>query len=80
MTCRGVMQTVPKCFISLILSYKVRKKIALLRCTANQAGTGLKLHFQTKHPDWAKLAAIDNKNGYGTAELKCIQFGSVSYH
>ena len=36
------------CFISLILSYKVRKKIDLLRCTANQVGTGRKLRFRPK--------------------------------
>ena len=33
----------------------------MLRYTANQSGTGHKLHFQPKHPAWAKLAAIDNK-------------------
>ena len=56
------MQTVHKCFISLILSYKVRKKTDLLRCNTNQAGTGHKLHFQPKIPGRAKLAAINNKN------------------
>ena len=63
------MQTVRKYFISLILSYKVRKNTALLCCTANQAGTGHKLHFQPKHPARTKLAAINNKNGYGTDEV-----------
>ena len=53
--------------------------MALLRCTANQAGTGHKLHFQPKHPVRAKLAAINNKNGCGTAEVGCRQFGSVLY-
>ena len=74
------MQTVRKYFISLILIYKVRKKTALLRCTANQVGTGHKLHFQPKRPVRAKLAAINHKNGCGTAEVWCRQFGSVSYH
>ena len=44
-----------KYFISLILSYKVSKKTALLRCTANQAGTDHKLNFQPKiqlGPNW----------------------------
>ena len=44
------MMTVRQYFISLILPYKVRKKTALLRCTANQAGTGNMLHFQPKNP------------------------------
>ena len=74
------MQTVWKYFVSLVLSYKVRKKTAVLRCTANQVGTGHKLHFQPKHPARAKLAAINNKNGCGTAEVLCRNFRSVSYH
>ena len=56
----GVMHTVRQYFISLILSYKVRKNTALLRCTANQVGKGHKLHFQPKNPAWTKLAAINN--------------------
>ena len=40
------MQTVQKYFISFIIIFKVRKNTALLRCTANQVGTGHKLHFQ----------------------------------
>ena len=56
------------------------KKTALIRCTANQAGTGHKLHFQPKNPARAKLAAINNKNGCGTAEVWCRQLGSVSCH
>ena len=63
------MQTVRKCFIPLIISYKVRKKIDYLCCTANQAGTGHKFHFQPKNPARAKLAAINNKNDRGTAEV-----------
>ena len=74
------MQKFKKSFISLILSYRVRKKTALLRCTANQAGTGHKLHFQPKHPAWSKLAAINNKNGRGTAEMWCRELGRVSFH
>ena len=46
-----------------------KKNTALLRCTANQDGTGHKLHFQPKNPAWAKLAAINNKNCRGTAEV-----------
>ena len=65
----GVMQTVRKCFISLIITYKVSKTTYLLRCTANQVGTGRKLHFHPKHPARAKLAAINNKNVCGTAEV-----------
>ena len=45
------------------------KKTALIRCTANQADTGHKLDFQPKNPVKAKLAAINNKNGYGMAEV-----------
>ena len=63
------MQTFRKYFISLILSYKVRKNTYLLHCTVNQAGTGHKLHFQPKHPAWDKLAAINNINGCGAAEV-----------
>ena len=65
----GILQTVRKCFISLILSYKVRKKTSLLCCTATQVGTGKNFHFQPKNPARAKLAAINNKNGCGTAEV-----------
>ena len=67
-------------FISFILSYKVRKTTTLLRYNTNQSGTGHKLHFQPKNPAWAKLAAINNKNGCGTAEVWCRQFGSISYN
>ena len=74
------MQTVRKMFISLILSYNVRKKKTLLNCTTNQVSTGHKLHFKPKYPARAKLAAINNKNGCGTAEVCWRQFGSVSYH
>ena len=63
------MQTVKKCFISFILTYKVRKKTALLRCTANKVGTDHKLYFQPKNPARAKLAAINNRNGCGTVEV-----------
>ena len=69
-----------QCFISLILIYRVRKNTAFLRCIANQFGTGHKLHFQPKNPARAKLAAINNKNGCGTAEVWCRHFGSVSYN
>ena len=74
------MQTVRKYLISLILSYKVMKKTAFICCNANQAGTGHKLNFQTKNPARAKLAAINNKNGCGMAEVWCRQLRSVSYH
>ena len=76
----GVMEKVWKCCISFILTYKVRKNTALLCCTVNQVGTGHKLHFQPKHPSWAILAAINNKNGCGTAEIWIRQFKSISYH
>ena len=56
-------------FISLIISYKVRKKKALLCCTANQAGIGHKLRFQPKNPARANLAAINNYNGCDRAEV-----------
>ena len=58
-----------KYLISLILSYEARIKTALLRCTANQSGIGHNLHFQPKNLAWAKLAAINNKNGCGRAEV-----------
>ena len=45
------------------------KETCLICCTANQIGTGHKLHFQPKNPDKAKLVAINNKNGCGTAEV-----------
>ena len=37
-------------------------------------------HWWYKHPAWAKLAAINNKTGCGTAEVWCRQFRSVSWH
>ena len=75
MACAGLVgRNFRKYFISLILSYKVRKNTSLLHCTANQVGTGQKLHFQPKNPAWAKLAAIINKNGCGTAEVWWRQF------
>ena len=45
------------------------KNTAMHPCTANQFGTGLKLHFQPKHPAWAKLDTINNKNGCSMAEV-----------
>ena len=69
----------PYMLVSMIW-YKVRKKTAVLCCTANQDGTGHKLHFQPKHPAWAKLAAIRNKNGCGTAEVWFRHFGVISYN
>ena len=45
------------------------KKTDMFRCTPNQAGTGHKLHFRPKNAAKTKLAAIDNKNGCGTAEV-----------
>ena len=45
------------------------KKTALLRCTANQAGTGRKLRFQPKNSARAKLAAIINKTA--VSWLRC---------
>ena len=53
----------------MIVTFKVRKKTDLLRCTANQAGIGNKLNFQPKNPARAKLAAVNNKNDCGTAEV-----------
>ena len=41
---------------------------ALLCRTANQAGQAISFLFQPKHPARAKLPAINNKNGCGTAE------------
>ena len=64
-----MLQTYSKYIILLILSYKVMKKRALLCCTANQVGTGHKLHFQSKHPARTELAAINNKKGCGMAEV-----------
>ena len=43
-------------------------------------GTCHKLHFQPKNPATAKLAAINNKNGCGTAEVICRNLGSVLYN
>ena len=45
------------------------KMTAFLRCTANQAVTGHKLHVQPKYTAMAKLAEINNKNGYGMDEV-----------
>ena len=78
--CWGVIQAVQRCFISLILPYKIRNNTALLRCTASQVGTYHKIRFQPKNPSRAKLAAINNKNGCDTAEVWCRYFGIVSYH
>ena len=47
----------------------VNKNTAFLCFTENHVGTGHKLHFQPKNPARAKLAAIENKNGCGTAEV-----------
>ena len=63
------MQTVYKCFISLILSNKVRKKTALICFIAKQGGTDHKLDFEPKNPALANLAAMNNKNGCGTDEV-----------
>ena len=65
------------CVLSFIITYKVMKKTALLRCTANQAGTDHKLHFQPKNPVRDKLAAINNK--MAVARLMCDgdSFGSI---
>ena len=63
----GVMQTVRKYYISLILSYKVRKYTYFFRCTANQVVSVHKLHFHHKLSVRAKLAAINNKNDCDTA-------------
>ena len=76
----GVIQKVPKCFILLIVLFKVRKNTALLLCTTNQAGSGHNLRFQPKNPARAKLAEINNKNGCGTSEVRLRKFRSVSYH
>ena len=67
-----------QCFISLILSYKIRKKKALLRCTTNLASTGHKLHFQPKHLAWAKLAAINIK--MAVSWLRCVVDSSEEFH
>ena len=75
----GVIDTVRKCFISLILSYNVRKNTYFLYCTGYHVGTGHKLHFQPKNIARAKMAALKNKNGCGTAEVWCRKFGRVSY-
>ena len=63
------MQKFRKCFILLILSYKVSKKTDLIGCNANHVSTGHKVYFKPTHPSRAKLAAINNKNGFGTAEV-----------
>ena len=52
----------------------------MIRCTANQVGTGHKVNFYPKNPARAKLAAINNKNGCGTAKMIGRQLKSVSYH
>ena len=46
-----------------------QEKYCFFCCTANQSGTGHKVHLQPKNPVSAKLAAINNKNSYGTAEV-----------
>ena len=73
------MQTVQKYLISLILSYKVRNNTALLRCNANQVGTGHNLHSQPKNPVRTKLAAINKKNVCGTAEVIFVIM-IIEYH
>ena len=77
---RGGMDIVRKCFISLLLIYKIMNNTALISCTANQVNTTHKLHFQPKHPVRAKWTAINNKNSCDTAEVWWRHFGSVSYH
>ena len=56
------------------------KNTALLRCNANQVGTGHKLHFRPKNWVRAKLAGINFKKGCGTDEVWYIKLDSVSYH
>ena len=64
------VQIFRKCFISLILSYKVRKKTALLRYTANQVGTGHKLHFCCWFlPIWPKLVFWAENGAYGLCQI-----------
>ena len=53
---------------------------ALLRCTANQAGTDHKLHFQPKielGPNWQQ-----STTNMAVAGLRCdgYSFGSIYYH
>ena len=60
---------VPKCFITLILTYNVIKETVFLRCTANQSGTSHRFQFHLKQSAWPKLAANKNKNGCGTDEV-----------
>ena len=67
-------------FHIIVLSYKVSKKTALLCCTAKKGRTDHNLHYQSKHPALAKLTAINNKNGCGTAEVLWRKFLRVSYH
>ena len=62
--------------------YHVRsvKKIAMFRCSPNQAGTGHKLHFSPKiqlGPNWQQSTAK-----MAVARLRCDgdSFGSISYH
>ena len=74
------MQKFRNCFISLILLQKVRKKTALLRCIFYNSGTGHMINFQPKNPAGAKLAAINNKNCCGMAEMQRRQFKIVSNH
>ena len=59
---------------------KVIKNISLLRCTANQSGTGHKLHFSPMiqlGPNWQQ-----STTKMAVARLRCDGeiFGSISYH
>ena len=72
------MQTFSKYFISLILTYKVRKKAYLLRHTANQFGTGPKLHFSLKTqlgPNWQQ-----STTKMAVARLRCNAEVSEVFH
>ena len=56
------MHTVQEYFISLILSYKIRIKTALICCTANQVGTGHKLHLQRKKSSLDQIGSNQQHN------------------
>ena len=66
------MEAVQKCFISLILTYKIRKKTSLLHCTANHVVTGHNIHFQLKCAGRVKLAATNNQNVCDRDEVSLI--------
>ena len=74
------MKTVHKCFISLILTYKVSKIQLCSVVRPTKLAQAISSIFSPKTELGAKLAGTNNKNSCGMAEVRIKQFRSVSYN